>query len=103
LARESGVTKARVLGAYRRGVLRVKDHERLVARPDTEHRPPVATQDLGRSPLDQPGVIEVVSGRRVHGADPRGLASRTRSVVERVAGCHEPCQRIDSIASWRAR
>ena len=39
---------------------RVKDHERLVARPDTEHRPSVATQDFLRNPLDQPGVIEVV-------------------------------------------
>jgi hypothetical protein len=45
---------------------RVKDHERLGARPDTEHRSSVATQDFLRDPLDQPGMIEVGSRLRVH-------------------------------------
>jgi hypothetical protein len=42
---------------------RVKDHEWLVARPDAEHRPSVATEDLLGNPLDQPGVIEAVFRR----------------------------------------
>jgi hypothetical protein len=45
---------------------RVKDHQRLVARPDTEHRLAVSSQDFLWDPLDQPGVIEV-GRRRVHG------------------------------------
>jgi hypothetical protein len=44
---------------------RVEDHQRLVARPDTEHRLSVATQHLLRNSLDQPGMIEVVSRSRV--------------------------------------
>jgi hypothetical protein len=45
---------------------RVK-HERLVARPNTEHRFSVATQDFLGNPLDQPRVIEVVSTKVVFG------------------------------------
>ena len=37
---------------------RVEDHERLVARPDTEHRLSVATEDFLGNPLDQPGMVE---------------------------------------------
>jgi len=45
---------------------RVKNHEWLVARPDTEHRLAVATQDLLWNPFYQPRVIEVIGRTRVH-------------------------------------
>ena len=45
---------------------RVENHERLVARPNAEHRLSVATQDFLRNPLNHPGVIEIIGGGRVH-------------------------------------